>query len=351
MNTKNSLTLTKRYKTALSTIHTVYRLINSTYDTKELILRLAKLICQVLDTNYCLVGLLDHAKSNLLIQAVVGPRKKYLIEKKVRITNGIKKRLIKTGCCQKEQYLLAVPLIGEDTMGLIIVKRDPRKSKIFDSLDQEILMTLSSQAVMAIKNLQLYEEQQKIILGSLKSIVTLLNARVPSTCTHTPTFSKLVLSIAKKMHLDEHQLRGLEYASTLHDTGKVDTPLEILTKPTKLTQHELKIIKMHPVKGAQILKTVQFLKPAIPIIMHHHEKYDGTGYPSGLKKGQIPLGSRIMSVADAFEAMVYGRPYKEKISVSNAIEEIKRKSGSQFDPVVVEAFLHTIKKLKKYLNL
>jgi HD-GYP domain-containing protein (c-di-GMP phosphodiesterase class II) len=155
------------------------------------------------------------------------------------------------------------------------------------------------------------------------------------------------------MHLDEKQIESLKYASLLHDTGKVDIPPEILTKTTKLTTKEYNIIKRHPLKGAQILRPLQILKPVIPIIMHHHEKYDGSGYPSRLKKGQIPQGARIMAVADAFEAMVYGRPYRERIDKVLAIKEIKKKSGTQFDPKVVDAFLKVAKKIntKNYLKI
>jgi putative nucleotidyltransferase with HDIG domain len=153
------------------------------------------------------------------------------------------------------------------------------------------------------------------------------------------------------MHLDEKEIESLKYASLLHDAGKADTPLEILTKTTKLTPKEYRIIKRHPVRGAQILRPLQILKPVISIILHHHEKYNGTGYPSRLKKGQIPLGARIMAVADAFEAMVYGRPYRERVDINSAIKEIKNKSGTQFDPKVVEACLKVVKKIntKKYL--
>jgi putative nucleotidyltransferase with HDIG domain len=216
-----------------------------------------------------------------------------------------------------------------------------------------MLVTISEQVIIGIKNLQLYEEQQKIVLGSIKSLVTLLDMRVPQEYTHSPFFSRLVTIIAQQMHLDEKQIESLKYASLLHDAGKIDIPLEILTKTTKLTPKEYKIIKRHPVKGAQILRPLQILRPVVPIIMHHHEKYDGTGYPSKLKKGQIPLGARIMAVADAFEAMVYGRPYRERIDINSAIKEIKKKSGTQFDPRVVEAFLKIAKKIdaRKYLQL
>jgi HD-GYP domain-containing protein (c-di-GMP phosphodiesterase class II) len=213
-------------------------------------------------------------------------------------------------------------------------------------------MTLMEQAVIGIKNIQLYEDQQRIVLGSIKALVTLLDIRVPQEYTHSPYFSRLVVALAQQMHLDEKQIESLKYASLLHDTGKVDIPPEILTKTTKLTDEEYSIIKRHPLKGAQIIRPLQILKPAIPIIMHHHEKYDGTGYPSRLKKGQIPLGARIMAVADAFEAMVYGRPYRERMDIAQAVKEIKKKSGTQFDPKVVEAFLRIVKKIntKNYLK-
>jgi putative nucleotidyltransferase with HDIG domain len=215
-----------------------------------------------------------------------------------------------------------------------------------------MIMTIVEQAIIAVKNLQLYEEQQRIVLGSIKSIVTLLDTRVPQEYTHSPYFSRLVTAIGHQMHLDEKQIESLKYASLLHDTGKMEIPLEILTKTSKLTAEEYNIIKEHPVKGVAILRHLQILRPAIPIIMHHHEKYDGTGYPSRLKKGQIPLGARIMAVADAFEAMVYGRPYRERMNVGEAVKEIKKKSGTQFDPKVVDAFLKVVKKInsKNYLK-
>jgi len=216
-----------------------------------------------------------------------------------------------------------------------------------------MLMTVGEQAIIGVKALQLYEEQQRIVLGSIKSLVTLLDIRVPQEYTHSPYFSHLVMMLAHQMHLDEKQVESLKFASMLHDAGKADIPMEILTKTSKLTVKEYNIIKKHPVTGAQMLKHLQVLRPAIPIIMHHHEKYNGTGYPSRLKKNQIPLGARVMSVADAFEAMVYGRPYRERMDIPSAVKEIKKKSGTQFDPRVVEAFEKVVKKIKtkNYLQL
>jgi putative nucleotidyltransferase with HDIG domain len=348
MNTKSYLTPTRRYKTLISAIHSVYRMVNSTYESKELITRLARLVCQILDCRYCQILILDYSKKYSIFKCVVSDKKRVVIDKKQKISRGLEKRIIDKLCTVRDGCLMGLPLISEDVMGLIITKR-AASSRAFDSFDQDTLTTILEQVMIGIKNLQLYEEQEKIVFGSIKSLVILLDKRVPQEYTHSPYFSKLVIAIAQSMNVDQKQIGSLEYASLLHDAGKVDIPLEILTKTTKLTPKEYQIIKSHPVKGAKILRHLQILKPAIPIIMHHHEKFDGTGYPSKLKKGQIPLGSRIMAVADAFEAMVYGRPYRERVEVDNAIKEIKKKSGSQFDPRVVEAFLKIAKKVtRKY---
>ncbi len=344
MNTKNYLPPTKRYRRLVSSIHSIYRLVNSTYDLKDLISRLTKLISQILNSDYCLIIMLDPTKKYSILKCSVNDKKRIISDRKSLITNRIEKRILRTSSVIRRGNFLAAPLISDDLIGIIIIKRANDKPS-FEIFDQDILMTLVEQSIIGIKNLQLYEEQQKIVFGSIKSLVTLLDTRVPQEYTHSPYFSRLVAAIGQEMHLDEKQIQSLKYASLLHDTGKVDIPTEILTKTSKLTPQEYNIIKKHPLKGAQILRPLQILKPVIPIILHHHEKYDGTGYPSHLKKGQIPEGARIMAVADAFEAMVYGRPYRERKDINSAIKEIKKKSGTQFDPNVVEAFLKIIKKI------
>lgn len=350
MNTKNYLTPTLKYKILISSVHSIYRLVNSTFELKDLISRLARLICQIFSSRYCLILIIDPTKKYSTIKVVVSSKKKIVIDKNKKITNRIEKRIIRTFTAIRNDQLLGIPLVSEDLMGLIIIKRT-KMERPFEKSDQEIIMTIAEQAMIGIKNLQLYEEQQKIVLGSIKSLVMLLDTRIPQEFTHSPHFSRLVVAIAKEMHLDEKNRESLKYASLLHDAGKIDVPMEILTKTTKLTAREYSIIKKHPVMGAQMLRPFQMLKPVIPIIMHHHEKYNGTGYPSRLKKGQIPLGARVMAVADTFEAMVYGRPYRERVDVDSAIKEIKRKSGTQFDPKVVEAFLKIGKSYyKKYLQ-
>jgi len=351
MNIKNYSTPTKQYRFLVSAVHSIYRLLNSTYELKELTSRMGRLFCQFFNAQYCLIVLLDSSKKYSTIKCLIKDNKKLIVDKKAKVSGRVEEKIIKSSSAVRKGSLLGVPLICEDVLGFIIIKRT-KVHQPFDKFDQEMLMNMAEQAVIGIKNLQLYEEQQKIVFGSIKSLVTLLNTRVPREYTHSPHFSKLVCALGSEIHLGEKQIESLKYASLLHDTGKIDIPDEILTKTTKLTSQEYDIIKRHPLKGAQILRPLQILRPVIPIIMHHHEKYNGTGYPSHLKGEQIPLGARIMSVADAFEAMVYGRPYRQRMDIDSAIKEIKKKSGTQFDPKIVESFLRVIKKFNKriYLN-
>jgi len=331
-------------------MHTVYRLINSTFDLKNLSLRLSRLAAQIMGAEYCSIVLIDGTRKYSYLRAVTTKKRKNLITKRTLITNRIELKIINSGNAVRNGIFIGIPLISEEVIGLLMVRRKKRMPP-FDNFDLEMLINICSQAVMAIRNLQLYEEQENLILGTIKSLVELMDIKGRRTYTHTSKFLRLVLAIARQMNLNERQMCSLEYATLLHDAGKVDIPVEILAKPTKLTCQEFDIVKNHPLKGVKIIKHLQVLRPALPIIMYHHEKYDGTGYPSGLKKGQIPLGARIMAVADAFEAMIFYRPYRERISINEALQEIKNNSGSQFDPKVVEALVQVSKKSKKYLQL
>ncbi|MBU1727176.1 MAG: hypothetical protein KJ880_06055, partial [Candidatus Omnitrophica bacterium] len=241
MNTKSYLTPTKKYKSLISASHSIFRLVNSTYELKDLVSRLSRLMCQIFNAKYCLILLLDPSKKYSIYKCLVSKRKKVFIDKKIRISTHLEKRIVNNLACIRREDLLGIPLICEDVIGLIILKRN-KNDVAFDEFDQEMIMTVTEQAIIGIKNLQLYEEQQKIVLGGIKSLVTLLDTRVPQEYTHSPYFSKLVTALGIEMRLDEKQIESLKYAALLHDTGKVDIPLEILTKTSKLTTHEFNII-------------------------------------------------------------------------------------------------------------
>jgi HD-GYP domain-containing protein (c-di-GMP phosphodiesterase class II) len=328
---------------ALSTIHTVRRLISSSLNLNELLPRLSRLCLQVLRAKRCVISLVDPQTGKLQPQStIIDLRKDRVPSSAIKSIRRIENRAIRQEKAIFTANCLSMPLVDEDLMGVITVSRKMRRRK-FDKFDREILTVLSEQAVVAIKNARLYQEQQNMIWGSIKSISRLLKTKSPHTFRHSPAFMHLVTALGREMKLSEQNLTNLHYATLLHDVGEVGIPEQILKKPGGLTGEEINIIKKHPRRTAEIFSPMEVLKPIMPIIVHHHECYDGSGYPDHLKGDKIPIGARIMAVADAFEAMISQRPYRKVASIESAIQEIKRGSGVQFDPKVVSAFLNLVR--------
>jgi len=233
---------------------------------------------------------------------------------------------------------MAIPLIDRDVIGVITLYNKSDGTH-FSEFDQEIMSTLAEQAVIAINNATLYKEQEKMTEGTIKSLVALLDTHAPGKLTPRAPFIKIVLDIGKSLRLRSEDLKSLEYAYLLHDVGKAVLPPSLLFKPEKLTGREYKLIKELPIRGAKIIKPLKALRSSAPMILHQRERFDGKGYPDKLKGRKIPIGARIISVVSAFEAMTGRRSYNAKRTIDRAVEEIKKNSGSQFDPKVVEAFL------------
>ncbi|MFN3699788.1 MAG: HD-GYP domain-containing protein, partial [Dictyoglomus sp.] len=167
---------------------------------------------------------------------------------------------------------------------------------------------------------------------------------------HSREVRDIALSLGRYLGLEEEDLKILEYAGYLHDIGKIKVPDFILKKPEKLSDEEYMIIKMHPIWGEEILKNISSFRDIGKIIRYHHERWDGKGYPDGLKGEEIPFYSRILSLADSFQAMTAYRPYKKRLSIDEAIEEIKRCKGTQFDPYLSDVFMELIVKNKIRYN-
>lgn len=188
-----------------------------------------------------------------------------------------------------------------------------------------------------------YEHLQDVYMKIITTLVSVIEAKDPYTKYHSENVARYSVGLAKVMGLSLAQIELINKAAKLHDIGKITIHDSVLLKPERLTAEEYEEIKLHPLKAEEILKPLDFLNVAIELIKQHHEKYDGTGYPFGLKGEQIHLGARIMSVADAFDAMTSGRSYKDRsLSKEEAAEEIKNNAGTQFDPKVVDSFLQVI---------
>lgn len=347
---QKDLELAKLYETirpraiALSTVHTIHRLISSTLDLDELLPRIARLCMQVMQAQRCSVKLLDKERNTLVPVTTIDLRaKRKLYPKELKVGKGVPGKAVKAGKVLKGVDFLSVPLIDEDAIGVITIYNKINK-KSFTRFDQEILMTIAEQAVIAIKNAQLYREQESLAVSSIKSLAAILDTGEATSFIPKTSFVKIALAVGKEMGLNQMDLRNLHCAALLHDAGQLFVPSEILSKPTKLTGAEYDLIKQHPSKGAKIFEPTKYLKPVIPIILHHHENYDGTGYPNRLKGNQIPLGARIMTVVSAFLAMITARSYRMTKTIEEAQEEIKRNSATQFDPRVVDVFLKVLER-------
>lgn len=177
------------------------------------------------------------------------------------------------------------------------------------------------------------------VISSIKTLISVINAKDRYTYAHTERVVIYCELIANQLGLSENDKKILRYGAYLHDIGKIEISKDILCKRTKLTEDEWDILKKHPENGVEIVKTVAALKEVCPLILHHHERYDGKGYPSGLKEDDIPYLVRILSVADSFDAMTSNRPYSIRKNYEEAIKELERCSRTQFDPKIVQEFI------------
>lgn len=182
------------------------------------------------------------------------------------------------------------------------------------------------------------------LLESIYAFAKAIEARDHYTGEHAENMIVIVRGIGKELDLPPKMIKNLEHAAVLHDLGKIGIDDKILRKKGKLTKKEYEEIKKHPVIGAEILRSIHFLKDVVPYILYHHERFDGFGYVSGLKGTDIPLGARILAVADVFQALISDRPYRKAFPRNEAVEIVKEGSGTQFDPAIVKAFLKAYKK-------
>jgi HD-GYP domain-containing protein (c-di-GMP phosphodiesterase class II) len=208
---------------------------------------------------------------------------------------------------------------------------------------QELSTRLRVTGTLLISELQRKNRELKqAYRDTVNAVVNTLEARDPYTHGHTERVTAIAMSIArsiaKKVDLGEEDLFTIEIGALLHDVGKVAVPDAVLQKPGPLEVGEILQIREHPLMGKQILHNIGYLEQALTGVLHHHERFDGQGYPHKIAGQKIPLPGRIISVADAFDAMTSSRPYREKMDYASAFKEIEKNAGKQFDPMIVEAF-------------
>lgn len=244
-----------------------------------------------------------------------------------------------------DDRLLAVLILGSK-----LNKRDFKEDEI------NFFLALANDVAMAISNAQLFQElqaelgrKQRLFIHTTVALAAAIDAKDHYTHGHTERVTQLSLQIAKKLmswhknRFSHEFLENLHIASLLHDIGKIGVPEAILNKQGPLNHEERKKIEEHPLIGTVILSPIQELEQPLQGVKYHHERYDGSGYPDGLKGDKIPLIAAIISVADAFDAMTTNRPYRPALTDAQAIEELKNNSGKQFNPILVQAMAELYK--------
>jgi putative nucleotidyltransferase with HDIG domain len=241
---------------------------------------------------------------------------------------------------------MAIPLIIKSNVFGVLVLFMNDNARNFSKKDLYFMNFLLKKASSLVENLALYENIFENLVSSLYAFAEIIEARDPCTKQHSHRVSLYAMSIAGTMGCTQEEIDKLNVSSLLHDIGKIGTPDYILLKPGALSDEEFNIIKKHPITGSNIIGHLGMWIDEQTIIRHHHERFDGTGYPDGLKGEEIPMLSRILSIADVYDALTSDRSYRKKMQEDDALNIIREKSGTQFDPEMVNAFFDSYKQNK-----
>jgi putative nucleotidyltransferase with HDIG domain len=238
---------------------------------------------------------------------------------------------------------LLCPVVMKQKMTAILAVGEKVSGQEFQAADLEMLRVLSESAGIAIENARLFKDLQEAYVSTVRLLVARIEEKDPYTHGHTERVAEYSVGIAKAFAFPPEEVQRIQFGAFLHDIGKVHTEDRVLHKPGALSEEEWKMVKMHPARGAQMVKGVRFLERCADMIRHHHERVDGKGYPDGLKGDEISLAAKIVNVADAFDAMTTDRPYRVGLTMDAAIDQLTGKAGTQFAAEVVDVFVGALR--------
>ena len=355
-----------RRQKALKDLTTLYRMgniINVAQDSSQLLNTIMDMVFKVVEADRGFLALLDEETGELVPKAV-RRRKELRDTSSLTISEGIIKRVMDKGTslliadaltderfrrrdsivAQNIRSCLCVPLKSHSRILGFIHVDTLAASDAFSRDDLRLLSAIGMQAGIAIENARLFEKLQELMFGSIRALVATIEAKAPYWRYHSQRVADISLTLAKELGLSAAEQKTIELASLLHDVGKIGTPETILNKDAALTPQQRAVVHSHSTRGANIIGNIKGIEDIVQAVRHHHERFDGTGYPDGLKSEAIPLYSRIIALADAYDAMTSIRPYRQNKPLAEVITEIKKGAGSQFDPVIVDGFLSTLSK-------
>ena len=344
----------------LSLIQELGKAINSSLDLDSVLTYFIDMTSRITESDRSTLMLYDDVNQELYVEASRGFDQKEIQDLRFKLGEGIAGHAAKTcrplrvtntnndpkfkqlafQATDEALTLISAPLLNKDNLvGVINCERELAKKGPYTLENLDLLDTLASQASVAIENARLYHNLLNVYLETIRSLAAAIDAKDSYTHGHSRRVTDLSVGIAQVMRLPRTEGDTIRHAALLHDVGKIGISEHILLKPGRLTDEEFETIKAHPHIGAGILNSIEFLKNVCEVIEHHHERYDGRGYPAGLIGDEIPMGARIIMVADSFDAITSQRPYRKPLTFAEAAAEIVRCSGTQFDPEVVEHFM------------
>jgi putative nucleotidyltransferase with HDIG domain len=249
--------------------------------------------------------------------------------------------------CPSVRQAVVVPMAeGANLFGWMAVFNHLTDAE-FGTVEANLMNTVAAILGIHSGNVELYRQQSELLAGFVRAFTSAIDAKDPYTCGHSDRVARIAVRLAKELGCDERMLNTLYLSGMLHDIGKIGINDDVLHKPGKLSVEEFQHIKTHAEIGSRILRDVNNLKDVIPVILHHHESWDGGGYPDNLEAEQIPLAARIVAVADSYDAMSSDRPYREGMSEEKIDQVLRNGAGKQWDPQVIDAFFRVREDIRK----
>ena len=314
--------------------------------------------CDLIQSNRGSLMIYDEEKKELRIAAARGISKEVIDNTVIKAGSGVAGRAFQTGETifvtdpkHNEQYIdykgakeekepfISIPLkSNEKAFGILNIHLNG-KNESFTDYDLKFLNLLAGESAITMENIKLYESIESFYLEMVQTLARVIDAKDAYTGDHADRARRKASSVAKGLNMPAQMIRYVEYAALLHDIGKIGIDGAILTKPGRLDADEYLEIKKHPAIGYEILSPINFLGPVAKMVLYHQEWYNGMGYPEGLKGEEIPLGARIVATIDAWDAMMSDRPYRKALTRNQAMSELLKGAGTQFDPKVVDVFL------------
>ncbi len=247
----------------------------------------------------------------------------------------------RTAVDEEIHNLVAIPIYVRDDFSGVVVCAN--RADGFEEVDDDVLLSLGDHAGAVLENSRLHGDLRSAYLATVSVLAEAIEAKDALLGGHSASVSRYVAAMAGKIGLDGRRREELIFGSLLHDVGKIGISERILLKPAALTEEERSVIELHPRIGFRLLQQVPALRGIAPAVLHHHERYDGTGYPAGLRGEQIPIEARIVSVVDSFSAMTGHRPYRDPMTIEEACTELQRCAGTQFDPEIARMFVEEVR--------